>query len=168
MHERAACAHVMSEPSARARGPYILPYSYFPLVRSRGTRCRCHRSSDQDYLKIAPNDTDGLVTSRRNLVYNSWYLKLGAFRNLAPVSPGSVDNPYCSTSLCREVRHSCRSRSTKFSMYRGVHGRVYTRALNLVLEYALLHHALNRVICTEWECPWECRCSVCKIGCIHI
>ena len=24
----------------------------------------CHRSSDQDYLEIAPNDVDGLVTSR--------------------------------------------------------------------------------------------------------
>ena len=30
--------------------------------------------------------------------------KLGAFRNLVPVSPGSIDNPYCSTSLCREVQ----------------------------------------------------------------
>ena len=30
--------------------------------------------------------------------------KLGAFRNLVPVSPGSVENPYCSTSLCREVQ----------------------------------------------------------------
>ena len=58
----------------------------------------CHRSSDQDYLEIAPNDVDGLVTSRRYLVYNSWYRKLGAFRDLVPVSASSLQNPYDSTS----------------------------------------------------------------------
>jgi hypothetical protein len=46
-----------------------------------------HRSSDQDYPEIAPNDADGLVTSCRYLVYNSWYRKLDAFRDLAPISP---------------------------------------------------------------------------------
>ena len=54
----------------------------------------CHRSSDQDCLEIAPNDADGLVTSRRYLVYNSWYRKLGAFRDLAPVSASYRYNPY--------------------------------------------------------------------------
>jgi hypothetical protein len=53
-----------------------------------------HRSSDQDYLEIAPNDADGLVTSCRYLVYNSWYRKLGAFRDLARVPPQYSENPY--------------------------------------------------------------------------
>jgi hypothetical protein len=46
----------------------------------------CHRSSDQDCLEIAPNDADGLVTSRRYLVYNSWYRKWGDYLDLVPVS----------------------------------------------------------------------------------
>ena len=46
-----------------------------------------HRSSDQDYLEISPNDADGLVTSCRHLVYNSWYRKLVAFRDLALLPP---------------------------------------------------------------------------------
>jgi hypothetical protein len=64
---------------------------------TRGTRCSfpfCHRSSDQDYPEIAPNDVDGLVTSRKYLVYNSWYRKVGAFRELVPGSASSLLNPY--------------------------------------------------------------------------
>ena len=47
----------------------------------------CHRSSDQDYLEIAPNDVDGLVASRRYLVNNSWFRKLGDYLDLVRVSP---------------------------------------------------------------------------------
>jgi hypothetical protein len=44
-----------------------------------------HISSDQDCLKTAPNDGDGLVTSRRYLVYNSWCRKWGDYLDLVPV-----------------------------------------------------------------------------------
>ena len=109
MHERAVRAHVMSEPSApargrRARGPYsILLYSDFPSLAAAELAADftfCHRSSDQDYLKIVTNNVDGLVTSP-----NSWNRKLGAFRDLVPVFAGSVLNPYHKTDSTSPERY---------------------------------------------------------------
>ena len=88
---------------ARARGPYSTPYLLWRLYGGSPAEVAevaadfsfSHRSSDQDYPEIAPNDADGLVTSRRYLVYNSWCRKWGDYLDLVPVSASSVENPYC-------------------------------------------------------------------------
>jgi hypothetical protein len=59
-----ACMH------ARARGPYSTPYLLWRLYGGSPAEVAevaadfsfSHRSSDQDYPEIAPNDADGLVT----------------------------------------------------------------------------------------------------------
>jgi hypothetical protein len=61
-------------------------------------------SSDQDCLKTAPNDADGLVTSRRYRVYNSWYRKWGYYLDLVPVSSHYKENLY----YCRVERNGTR------------------------------------------------------------
>ena len=66
MHERAAREHVMSEPRARAaRADRIATFRSLGAAEVAADFTFCHRSSDQDCLEIAPNDADGLVTSRR-------------------------------------------------------------------------------------------------------
>jgi hypothetical protein len=76
-----ACMH------ARARGPYSnTTFRSLAAAELAADFPFSHRSSDQDYLEIAPNDVDGLVTSRRYLVYNSWCRKWGDYLDLVPVS----------------------------------------------------------------------------------
>ncbi len=80
---------------ARARGPYSnTTFRSLAIAEVAADFSFSHRSSDQDYPEIAPNDTDGLVTSRRYLVYNSWCRKWGDYLDLVPVSSRKVYNPY--------------------------------------------------------------------------
>jgi hypothetical protein len=62
-------------------------------------------SSDQDCLKTAPNGADGLVTSRRYHVYNSWYRKWGYYLDLVPVSSHHIENPYYIRMVAEVPQH---------------------------------------------------------------
>ena len=60
----AACMHACMH--ARARGPYSnTTFRSLGLAEVAADFSFSHRSSDQDYPEIAPNDADGLVTSCR-------------------------------------------------------------------------------------------------------